>query len=304
VKIAVTGATGVIGCRVVPLLAKAGHRITILVRPGSHRNGTLPSQCNIAEASLFDRETLARAIAGHDAVINLATHIPKSALGIMFRPAWHENDRIRREGARNIADAAAGAGARLLIQESFAYAYPDRADKWIDEAVGLEPASYCKTILNAEASARAFARGDSRAIILRFSAFYGPDASQTRTLAKAVRSGWAGLPGKRSSFISSVSHDDAASAVVAALAAPTGAYNVSDDCPVTHEEFIDIVAAALNAPRPTRFPPPWTALLMGSAGRTLARSIRLHNSKLKAVTGWSPGFPSIREGLPEAVRAA
>lgn len=302
-KIAVTGATGVIGRRAIYMLMQAGHRITALVRPGSDRRGTVPSDCTVVEASLFDRESLAKALAGHDAVINLATHIPKTSLGIMFRPAWHENDRIRREGAQNIAAAAAGAGAGLLIQESFAYAYPASGNEWIDETVELQPAAYCRTILNAEASARAFARGNARAVILRFAALYGPDASQTSTLAKGVLRGWSGLPGRRSSFISSVSHDDAASAVVAALAAPTGAYNVADDCPVTHEEFVDVLAGALDIAQPIHFLPPWTAALMGSAGRTLARSIRLRNSKLKAATGWMPRFSSVREGLPAAVKA-
>ncbi|MBY5367028.1 NAD(P)-dependent oxidoreductase [Rhizobium leguminosarum] len=302
-RVVVTGATGVIGRRVVPILLGAGHRVTALVRPQSERGANVPSGCDVVVASLFEEAPLAKAIVGHEAVINLATHIPKSALGIMFRSAWRENDRIRTEGARNVADAAAKVGAEILVQESFAYAYPDMGAEWIDEAVVLRPAAYCRSILNAEASARAFARGSTRTIILRFAAFYGSDASQTRTMVDGVRKGLATLPGRRSSFISSISHDDAAAAVVAALDAPSGAYNVSDNRPVTHEEFIGVLADALDVSHP-RFLPPWTAALMGSAGRTLSRSIKLRNDKLKAATVWKPRSPSIKEGLPAAITAS
>jgi nucleoside-diphosphate-sugar epimerase len=65
-------------------------------------------------------------------------------------------------------------------------------------------------------------------------------------MIRLVRRGFAPVPGPAGAFISSVSHDDAASAVVAALELPAGAYNVSDDGPVTHREYFDTLAAALS----------------------------------------------------------
>ncbi len=69
-------------------------------------------------------------------------------------------------------------------------------------------------------------------VVLRFSAFYGPDAMQMRSYIDGLRWGWALLPGGPDRFVSSISHDDAASAVVAALEAPAGIYNATDDSPV------------------------------------------------------------------------
>ena len=66
--------------------------------------------------------------------------------------------------------------------------------------------------------------------------------------------GWGPLPGRSTAYISSVSHDDAAAAVAAALSLPAGAYNVVDDEPVTHREFFDTLAAALDVQRP-KLPP-------------------------------------------------
>ena len=62
---------------------------------------------------------------------------------------------------------------RRLVQESFAPVYPDRGDEWIDESVPLEPESYNRTILDAEASARRFGDAGRIGVIARFAAFYG-----------------------------------------------------------------------------------------------------------------------------------
>jgi nucleoside-diphosphate-sugar epimerase len=132
--------------------------------------------------------------------------------------------------------------------------------------------------------------------VLRFAAFYGADSRFLADMIALVRRGIAPLPGKPGAFISSVSHDDAAAAVVAALELPPGTYNVSDDEPVTHRQYFDSLAAALELPSP-RLPPAWATPLFGSAGSMLARSQRISNRKLKEACGFRAQFPSVREGF-------
>ena len=110
--------------------------------------------------------------------------------------------------------------------------------------------------------------------------------------------GAAAGPG-RSSF-SSVSHDDAAAAVVAALTVPAGIYNVADDQPLRHREFVDALADAIGRPAPAPRP--------GGAGEPrrldralIARSQRISNRKLRDASGWAPVYPSVREGFPAAL---
>jgi len=294
-RILVSGATGVIGRRAIPLLLAQGHAVTALTRRAPVRQR--PAGVEIAMADLFDPDALKHAFAGHDVLINLATHMPSSSMKMMFRSAWRLNDRIRSEGVANLVAAARNGGVNTFIQESFAPAYPDQADRWINEQTPLAPASYNATLLDAERSVAAFSAGDRTGVILRFAAFYGPDAMQVRTYIEGLHKGWAMLPGGRERFISSISHDDAAAAVVAALKAPAGAYNVGDDEPVKRAVYFDSLAAALRVSRP-RFLPGWTAPLLGTVGPTMARSIRLSNCKLKEATGWTPKFPSVREGWP------
>ncbi|HEY7472883.1 MAG TPA: NAD(P)H-binding protein [Gemmatimonadota bacterium] len=299
-SILVTGATGVVGRRAVPLMVVAGHRVTAAGRSAAkladlERMGATPR-----EVDLFDPEAVRRAVEGHEVVVNLATHIPPSSVRMLLPGAWRENDRIRRDASRILADTAIVAGARRFIQESFAPMYADGGDAWIDERSRLRPSRYNRSSVAAEASAQRTTENGLTGIVLRFGAFYGPDAHQTRDMIKLVRKGWAPLPGSPEAFVSSVSHDDAATAVVAALGLDEGVYNVVDDAPLTRREFADSLAEALGVPT-TRFAPAWIVRLGGSLGEMLSRSLRISNRKLRAATGWAPIYPSVREGWPAIV---
>lgn len=299
-KIFITGATGVIGRRAVPLLLAEGHDLTVATRRNARRPGAWSGEVGTARVDLFDPATLGPALRGKDAAINLATHMPPTTLRMLFRRAWRENDRIRREGSGNLVQAALASDVGRLVQESFAPAYPDRGDEWIDESVPLKPGAYNRTLLDAEASARRFSAAGRTGVILRFASFYGPDSYPLRDFLKALRLGWAPLPGDPRGFISSVSHDDAAAAVVAALETREGAYNVGDDEPVRREVYVGTLASLIGV-GPPRFPPAWATPLFGVA-RALARSVRTSNRKLRDETGWRPRYPSVREGLAATLR--
>jgi nucleoside-diphosphate-sugar epimerase len=300
-RIFVTGATGVIGRRVVPILLTGRHHVSALARSAEKRAAFERLGVNAVDVSLFDPAALRDALAGHDAVVNLATHLPKSMR--IFRPgAWHENDRVRREGSGNLVDAAIAVGVERFLQESFAPVYPSCGDRWINEDTPIAPVAYNATVADAERSAQRFTGSGRTGIVLRFAYFYGPDAAQVIDAIRFARHGWALLPGAPQSYCSSVSHDDAAGAVVAALGARAGAYNVSDDEPLTRREYFDLLAKALGV-APPKIAPPWVATLFGSLGKMLTRSQRISNRKLRGECGWAPRYPSMREGWPAVVRA-
>jgi nucleoside-diphosphate-sugar epimerase len=281
-RIFVAGATGVIGSRVVPRLIALGHEVTALSRSEANR---------AAIEGWGARPSPELALAGHDAVINLATHIPPSSRALM-PGAWRATNALRRALPPRIARAAAEAGVRRYIQESFAPAYPDRGSEWIDETVPFATGRYNSGLDDAEAAVRGFG-GDG--VVLRFGFFYGPDSDFMRDIVKMVRKGWSPTMGSPEGYQSSVSHDDAAEAVIAALALPRGTYNVVDDEPLTKRDLVDSLADRLGVPHP-RFLPSWLPLLFGSLGRTLARSQRISNRKLREASSWRPRYPSVREG--------
>lgn len=301
-RVFLTGATGVVGRRLIPLLIGNGHAVTAVIRSPENRTALARAGATTLGVGLFDRNALHAALRRHDAVVNLATHIPSSSWKMLRRSAWAENDRIRREASSNLVDAAIAAGVSRFVQESFAPVYPDRGDQWIDEDVPIEPVAYNRTLLDAERAAARFTASGRSAVVLRFGAFYGPDAMQLADAVRLIRRGWAPLPGPPGSYVSSVSHDDAATAAAAGLLAAPGVYNVVDDDPVTHREYADSLAAALGVAAP-RMLPPWTSVLMGSLGKLLARSQRISNLRFRSTTDWVPKYRSVREGWPDALEA-
>lgn len=302
-RIFLTGATGVVGRRAIPQFAAGGHHVTAIVR--SAEKAAAMKRAGAARTvvlNLFDDKAVRRAMAGHDAVVNLATHVPHQVSRMALPGAWRENDRIRRVASRGLVDAALEVGVQRFIQESFALAYADSGANWIDESAPLVPERYNKTVLDAERAAQLMTGRGRTGIALRFAAFYGPDSVLLRTMIGLVRRGFGPIVGSPDAYIPSISHHDAATAVVTALDLPPGVYNVVDDEPVQHRQFVDTLADALGVRHP-RLPPPWLAKVGGPVARTLARSLRITNRKLRAA-GWEPKYPSVREGWAHAVVGA
>jgi nucleoside-diphosphate-sugar epimerase len=297
----VTGATGVVGQRVVPELARLGYHVTAVGRTPEKRAQLARWGAEGVALDLFDRAAVERGLADQNIVINLATHMPSSSFKMMLPWAWRENDRVRRDGSAILVNAASAAGVSRFIQESFAPIYEDAGDAWIDERSPVRPAAYNRTVLDAERSAERFTERGGIGVVLRFASFYGPDSMVLREMAGMVRRGWSPLPGRGDAYWSSVSHDDAASAVIAALGIPSGTYNVSDDEPLTRREWVDALADAVGVRHP-RSMPTWLARVGGSTMRLLSRSQRLSNAKLRGASGWGPTCRSAREGLAASVR--
>jgi nucleoside-diphosphate-sugar epimerase len=102
------------------------------------------------------------------------------------------------------------------------------------------------------------------------------------------------LPGPKSAYAPAIAADDAATAVVAALGVPAGIWNVTDDEPLTREEFHRAMTRALGVGMPLST---GTLLLRLSANtRFYLRSQRISNERFKAATGWSPRYPDAAAG--------
>ncbi|MDQ6735343.1 MAG: NAD(P)-dependent oxidoreductase, partial [Nitrospirota bacterium] len=297
-RIFVAGATGVIGRRIIPLLVAAGHQVTTVGRTPEKRAALERMGAASIQLDLFAADSVRQAVAGNEVAINLATSIPPPSWSF-FPSAWRENDRIRRIVSANLAEAVIAGGVKQFIQESFAV-YPDGGDDWIEEHTPIQPVRYNRSLIDAEASAaRVTARGRT-GVVLRFAMFYGADSAVTQEAIRYVRRGWAPVLGSPGAFMSSVSHDDTAAAVVASLNAGPGVYNIADDEPVRRREYVDALASILGVTQP-KMVPAFLALFLGSLGKMLARSIRVSNRKFRTEVGWTPKYPSIREGWRAAV---
>jgi nucleoside-diphosphate-sugar epimerase len=296
-NIFVTGATGVLGRATVPLLIAAGHRVGGLARSPENdavlrRLGATPMR-----ADLFDTDALREAMTGHDAVFHLATRIPPTSKAGR-RSAWRENDRIRREGTRNLIEAARATGVGTFIYPSIAFGYPDSGDRWIDaETTPVASHVLLQSTLDAEAAVARFAGEDRRGIVLRLGTLYGPESPAAAELLRYARRGIAAFPGPRDAYLPTIRVRDAAAALVAALAqAPSGVYDVVDDDPLTRGELFTAMARSVGRPRLRRLPGVLVRLLAGVAADLLSRSQRVSNRRFRAITDWSPSVPNARVG--------
>jgi nucleoside-diphosphate-sugar epimerase len=295
-KVFVTGATGVLGWRAVEQLVAAGHAVTGVARGPEKATRAEKLGATPVTVDLFDRAALTDAVRDHEVVCNLATRIPRASRALL-PGAWSDNDRIRREASRNLVDAALATDVQRYVQESIAFMYADGGDSWIDESTPLDVTSYARTVVDAEAQAQRFTDAGRTGVVLRFGMFYGPDSNHTIDFVSAARRRVAMAVAPPDAYTSSITTHDAGRAVVAALRAPAGVYNVVDDEPLRCRDYFDALAAALGAARP-RWSAATLAKLGGSKTAALRRSERVSNRRFKDATGWAPDAPSAREGWP------
>jgi len=108
----VTGATGFVGSAVVRALLKRGHGVRVLARPNSDRRNLTDLSVEVAEGSLEDAPSLARAVAGCRYLFHVAAEYRLWVLdpAPMFR--------ANVEGTRLLMRAALDAGVEKVVYTS------------------------------------------------------------------------------------------------------------------------------------------------------------------------------------------
>lgn len=202
----VFGGSGFIGRNVVRELAKRGWRVRVAVRRPHHAQFLRPmgavGQIQLVQANVRDRASVARAIAGADAVVNL--------VGILFQQGSQSFARVQGAGSALIADGAKAAGVSAFIHMS---------------AIGADAASdslYARTKGEAERAVRASV---PQATILRPSIVFGPEDQFFNKFAAMAAMAPPFLPlpiliGGGATKFQPIYVDDVADAVCAALAKP------------------------------------------------------------------------------------
>lgn len=124
-RIFVAGATGAIGRRLLPMLLAAGHAVAGTTRSAGKAGMIEAMGAAPVVVDAFDRDGLIRAVAGArpDVLIHQLTDLPQAFDPAALAAASAGNARIRREGTRNLLDAALAAGARRFIAQSIAFVY-------------------------------------------------------------------------------------------------------------------------------------------------------------------------------------
>jgi nucleoside-diphosphate-sugar epimerase len=129
------------------------------------------------------------------------------------RDAWRENDRLREDASRLLVDAALAGTTEVYVQPSVTFVYPGEGRVDEDMPIG-EVQPHLESSLAAERQAARFATAGRRGVVLRLGSLDGPGTGRDAPSPSADATLRVG---------------DAGRALLAALAAPSGIYNVVRD---------------------------------------------------------------------------
>jgi nucleoside-diphosphate-sugar epimerase len=298
------GATGVLGRSLMAQLIARGHVVTALVRSRDGERTVTALGAQARYVDLFDANNLIHAAKGADVVIHAATAIPTKPRTTL--EDWKLNDRIRREGTEALGRCAGQVGARTFLFQSIVWVANPPDGSPFDEQSPTFPDAITRSALDGEGIAQEMAElhGFDTAV-LRCGAFYGPESAHTRGMAQALAQRQMPIVGSGKNYWHPLHIDDAASAFVAAAeAGRSGLWHVVDNEPVTLRDLLTSFAKQLGAQPPRRVPVWLARLLAGSnAVDFVIRTTQTSNARFHDEFGWSPQYPTYREGLEQVASA-
>ncbi len=305
-RVFVAGASGAIGTRLVPQLIDQGHEVTGTFRSPGHDQRVRALGAEPLELDLLDPAAVRRAVlaARPDAIIHQATALADVRFGRSLDRSFGPTNRLRTEGTDALLDAAREAGVARFVAQSFAsyrYAREGGPVKTEDDRLDPDPPAMAAET-NAAMRHLDEAVTAAGGIALRYGGFYGADNDG---LVNPVRKRQFPIIGAGGGISSFIHLDDAAAATVLALEHDgAGLYNIVDDEPAPMSEWLPALAAALGA-KPPRRVPLWLARLVAGKGMVMMAvgSRGASNSKAKRELGWTPRYPSWRQGFPAAYAA-
>lgn len=181
---------------------------------------------------------------------------------------------------------------KQLVYLSSTGVYGDTRGAWVDESA---PIGTGRRTARSDADSRWLDRG---AKVLRLPGIYGPG----RSILERVARGGVNRIDEPGQVFSRIHVTDIASAIVLALDAEPGAYNVADDCPASQNDVIAEGCRLLGLPLPPIVPMAASGL-SPAATAFHAENRRIANRKARRVLGWRPRYQTYREGLAALLAA-
>jgi nucleoside-diphosphate-sugar epimerase len=306
----VAGATGAVGRRLVPMLLEQGHEVVATTTSPS-KAGALRAQGALpVVVDVLDRDAVLGAVAGAepDVIVHQATSLSGVPDMRHFDRTFAQTNRLRTEGTRNLLDAGRAAGTRRFIAQSFAgwpFAREGGAIKGEDAPLDPAPPAAMRRTLAAIRELEDLVTGanDVEGVVLRYGGLYGPGTSLSAgdgEITELIRRRRFPVVGAGGGLWSFTHIDDAAGAVLAALepGGPTGIFQIVDDDPAPSAEWLPALSAAVGA-KPPRHVPVWLGRLAAGEAPVvmMTQSRGASNAKSKRTLGWTPQWPTWREGF-------
>jgi uncharacterized protein (TIGR01777 family) len=280
-RIAITGASGLIGTRLGEALRARGDGVV----PVSLRSGP-PS---------------ADALAGCDAVVNLA--------GEPIAQRWTQGarDRIRSsrvDATRGLVQAIAGAepGPRALVNASGVGYYGPRGDEQLDESAAPGSDFLAQVCVDWEREAQAAAERGVRVAIVRTGVVLAKSGGALAKMLPPFRLGVGGPVAGGRQYLPWIHLDDLVAVYMAAIdnEAWSGPVNATAPQPVTNAEFSKALGRALHRPAIAPVPAFAIRLLYGDMAEIVTEGQRAIPARLSEL-GYTFMHPDLDEALADAL---
>jgi len=292
--VVVSGSSGLIGTALGGALQRAGHRMVPLVRsqPVGAAIGWDPDHGRIDAGGLE----------GVGAVVHLAGEGIGSKRWNDAHKARIRDSRVRGTALLAETLATLNRPPKVLLSGSAVGYYGDRGDEVLTESSRAGDGFLAEVCVAWEAAAAPAREAGIRVSHLRTGIVLSADAGALPRMLTPFRLGLGGRLGSGSQWMSWISIEDEAGAVVHLLGddAPAGAVNLAAPNPVTNADFTAALGRALR--RPAAIPVPKIAL-KAVLGAEMAEELLLSSQRALPTRLLDSGYTFARPDLAEALGA-
>ncbi len=301
-KVFITGATGALGRRVIRTLMSQQISVVALSRSTQNSEFLFKENVEIRHADLFNKSEIIKATKGCDAILHLATSIPKKALTRLSD--WKMNDKIRTEGTSNLLDAAIANEIKTFVCQSVTLLYGQHRGNFVSSGTPLPEHQIAMGISSVQMEKMITDRLPGRYIIFRFGNFYSGDDFYTNVLIDNIGKGRMPMIGDGNFYMNWIHLEDAAGAIAFGLknldTLKGKILNVTDGHPILYADMLNYLSTTIRHKRPFHLPKWIARLILGKNNNAvLTNSFRIEPEPL--LGHWQPKHKDFISGITEII---
>jgi uncharacterized protein len=296
-KIAIAGATGFVGSRLVEQLQAQGHQIVILTRNPQQASNRFGAATVVGYNPLKSGEWQS-AIDGCDAIINLAGEpIAEKRWTPAQKRVMLESRQIGTEKIVEAIEKATNKPPVLINASAIGYYGTSETSKF-DETSPAGSDFLAEVCTKWEAAAQAASASGTRVVILRLGIVLGENGGALGKMLAPFSAFVGGPIGSGKQWFSWIHRDDVVKLIVAAITDPNmrGVYNATAPNPVTMTDFAQTLGTVMN--RPSWLPVPNFALeaLLGEGAIVVLQGQQVTPTNTLA-QGFEFQYPTLKPAL-------
>jgi len=292
-RVAITGASGLVGAPLAAILTTGGHEVVRMVRRDA-RDDTEVSWSPQAGVEDLDR------LEGIDAVVHLAGENVADGRWTQAKMKRIRDSRV--EGTRHLVRTltAMKRPPRIFIGASAIGFYGDRGSDWLDEGAPAGTGFLAEVGRAWESAAAPMEQVGARVVNARIGVVLTPSGGLLRRVLMPARFGVASVFGSGKQYISWIALDDLIGALTQALLddALRGPVNMTAPAPVSQRDFAKTLGGVLRRPAIGRIP----AWLLRSVAGDLATEVLLPSTRVRPERLLATGYRFRTPELDAALR--